>query len=132
MKNRAIYDTDSNDQNDAHMSRALELARRGTALAHPNPRVGAVVVKDGKKIGEGSHVYDKLDHAEIVALKQAGEKSRGATLYVAIMFVVGGGFDKDPLLPWVPPVLNSPVSANQKADQLFSKALAELKRWTAI
>jgi diaminohydroxyphosphoribosylaminopyrimidine deaminase/5-amino-6-(5-phosphoribosylamino)uracil reductase len=84
MKNRAIYDTDSNDQNDAHMSRALELARRGTALAHPNPRVGAVVVKDGKKIGEGSHVYDKLDHAEIVALKQAGEKSRGATLYVTL------------------------------------------------
>jgi diaminohydroxyphosphoribosylaminopyrimidine deaminase/5-amino-6-(5-phosphoribosylamino)uracil reductase len=64
------------------MARALELARRGTALAHPNPIVGAVVVKNGRVVGEGFHEYDKRDHAEIVALKQAGAKARGSTLYV--------------------------------------------------
>ena len=65
------------------MQRAIELGREGMALAHPNPRVGAVIVRDGVKVGEGFHVYDKLDHAEIVALKQAGERARGATLYVS-------------------------------------------------
>jgi len=66
------------------MQRAIELAREGMALAHPNPRVGAIIVRDGIKVGEGFHVYDKLDHAEIVALKQAGEKARGATLFVSL------------------------------------------------
>ena len=66
------------------MARALELPRRGVALAHPNPIVGAVLVKHGRKIGEGFHVYDKRDHAEVVALKQAGDKARGATLYVTL------------------------------------------------
>jgi diaminohydroxyphosphoribosylaminopyrimidine deaminase/5-amino-6-(5-phosphoribosylamino)uracil reductase len=64
------------------MTEAIELARKGTALAHPNPRVGAVVVRDGVKVGEGFHIYDQRDHAEIVALRQAGEQARGATLYV--------------------------------------------------
>jgi diaminohydroxyphosphoribosylaminopyrimidine deaminase/5-amino-6-(5-phosphoribosylamino)uracil reductase len=62
--------------------RALTLAQRGVALAHPNPIVGAVVVKNGRAVGEGFHEYDKRDHAEIVALKQAGARARGATLYV--------------------------------------------------
>src|SRR5579862_1344150 len=66
------------------MRRALELAARGTALAHPNPRVGALIVRGHQKVGEGFHVYDQLDHAEIVALKQAGEKARGATMYVTL------------------------------------------------
>ena len=66
------------------MARALELALSGTALAHPNPLVGAVLVNNGRVVGEGFHLYDKLDHAEIVALKQAGDKARGATLYVAL------------------------------------------------
>jgi len=64
------------------ITEAIELARKGMALAHPNPRVGAVVVRDGLKVGEGFHVYDQRDHAEIVALRQAGEQARGATLYV--------------------------------------------------
>jgi len=64
------------------MDGAIELAREAMALAHPNPRVGAVIVKDGRKVGEGFHEYDKRDHAEIVALKQAGAKARGAALYV--------------------------------------------------
>jgi len=66
------------------MSEALALARQGMALAHPNPRVGAVIVKNGRKIGEGFHAYDRRDHAEIVALRQAGEKARGATMYVTL------------------------------------------------
>ncbi|HTA51890.1 MAG TPA: bifunctional diaminohydroxyphosphoribosylaminopyrimidine deaminase/5-amino-6-(5-phosphoribosylamino)uracil reductase RibD [Candidatus Acidoferrum sp.] len=66
------------------MGRAFELAARATALAHPNPRVGAIVVRGHQKIGEGFHVYDNRDHAEIIALKQAGEKARGATLYVTL------------------------------------------------
>ncbi|MGD1211826.1 MAG: bifunctional diaminohydroxyphosphoribosylaminopyrimidine deaminase/5-amino-6-(5-phosphoribosylamino)uracil reductase RibD [Candidatus Acidiferrales bacterium] len=66
------------------MVSALTLVHDAMALAHPNPRVGAIVVKDGQKVGEGVHVYDRRDHAEVVALKQAGERARGATLYVAL------------------------------------------------
>jgi diaminohydroxyphosphoribosylaminopyrimidine deaminase/5-amino-6-(5-phosphoribosylamino)uracil reductase len=72
------------EADDAWMARALELARRGEALAHPNPTVGAVLVKSGRVFGEGFHEYDKRDHAEIVALKQAGAKARGSTLYVTL------------------------------------------------
>lgn len=64
------------------MAEAIELARDGMALAHPNPRVGAVIVKDGRMVGRGFHIHDRLDHAEIVALKMAGPKAAGATLYV--------------------------------------------------
>jgi diaminohydroxyphosphoribosylaminopyrimidine deaminase / 5-amino-6-(5-phosphoribosylamino)uracil reductase len=65
------------------MSEAIILAMdESMALAHPNPRVGAIVVRDGEKVGEGFHVYDKRDHAEIVALQQAGKKAHGATMYV--------------------------------------------------
>jgi diaminohydroxyphosphoribosylaminopyrimidine deaminase/5-amino-6-(5-phosphoribosylamino)uracil reductase len=64
------------------MERALELARDGIGLAHPNPVVGAVIVKNGVVVGRGYHVYDDRDHAEIVALRQAGREARGATLYV--------------------------------------------------
>lgn len=64
------------------MDRALALANRGLALAHPNPHVGAVIVKDGKMVGEGFHSYDELKHAERIALERAGKKARGATLYL--------------------------------------------------
>ena len=64
------------------MDRALALASRGLAVAHPNPRVGAVIVKDGKVAGEGFHTYDGLKHAERIALERAGAKARGATLYL--------------------------------------------------
>jgi diaminohydroxyphosphoribosylaminopyrimidine deaminase/5-amino-6-(5-phosphoribosylamino)uracil reductase len=64
------------------MQRALALADQGVGLASPNPTVGCVIVKNGKVVGEGFHDYDRLDHAEIVALRQAGEKSAGATIYV--------------------------------------------------
>lgn len=72
----------TNNIDDSHITRALALAERGTALAHPNPRVGCVIVKNGRIIGEGFHAYDRRDHAEIVALKKASAKARGATLYV--------------------------------------------------
>lgn len=64
------------------MTRALELARRGEALASPNPMVGAVVVRDGEMVGSGFHTYDGLHHAEALALDQAGERARGATLFL--------------------------------------------------
>ena len=66
------------------MYEAEGLAREGMALAHPNPRVGAVVVKQGLAVGRGFHDYDRRDHAEIVALKQAGDSARGAALYVSL------------------------------------------------
>ena len=56
------------------MDRALELAARGVALASPNPMVGAVLVREGKIIGEGFHTYDGVRHAEIVALQSAVQR----------------------------------------------------------
>jgi len=64
------------------MNRVLELARRGEALASPNPMVGCVIARRGRVVGEGFHVYDRKKHAEIVALEKAGARARGATLYV--------------------------------------------------
>ncbi|HEY0308304.1 MAG TPA: bifunctional diaminohydroxyphosphoribosylaminopyrimidine deaminase/5-amino-6-(5-phosphoribosylamino)uracil reductase RibD [Acidobacteriaceae bacterium] len=66
------------------MQRALVLARAAVALASPNPTVGCVLVKNGKMVGEGAHYYDEKDHAEIVALKQAGDEAAGATAYVTL------------------------------------------------
>jgi len=64
------------------MQHALALARKGAGFASPNPMVGCVIVREGQIVGEGFHQYDWRDHAEIVALKSAGAKARGATLYV--------------------------------------------------
>lgn len=66
------------------MQHALTLARKGIGLTSPNPAVGCVIVRQGQIVGEGFHQYDWLDHAEIVALKSAGERSRGATIYVTL------------------------------------------------
>jgi diaminohydroxyphosphoribosylaminopyrimidine deaminase / 5-amino-6-(5-phosphoribosylamino)uracil reductase len=63
---------------------ALELAERGRGTTHPNPVVGAVVVRDGEVVGEGWHERAGGPHAEVVALEAAGERARGATLYVTI------------------------------------------------
>ena len=64
------------------MARALELARKGTALASPNPMVGCAIVKGGRIVGEGFHTYAGKKHAEAIALEEAGRAARGATLYV--------------------------------------------------
>lgn len=72
----------SSDQ--AFMARALELARKGLYSTHPNPRVGCVIVRDGKIVGEGWHAKAGEPHAEVHALRQAGDKARGATAYVTL------------------------------------------------
>ena len=65
------------------MEKALGLARAGVGLVSPNPVVGAVIADSlGRVIGTGSHTYDGVKHAEILALEDAGEKARGATLYI--------------------------------------------------
>lgn len=66
------------------MQRALELAQQSVGLASPNPAVGCVLVKEGAVVGAGRHEYDKKDHAEVVALKNAGDAARGATAYVTL------------------------------------------------
>jgi diaminohydroxyphosphoribosylaminopyrimidine deaminase / 5-amino-6-(5-phosphoribosylamino)uracil reductase len=67
-----------------YMKRALELARRGLGRVSPNPAVGAVLVCEGRVVGEGYFLYEHLKHAEIYALEQAGEQARGATLYCSL------------------------------------------------
>jgi pyrimidine deaminase RibD-like protein len=63
------------------MRRALELARGGAGLVSPNPMVGALLVKQGRVIGEGFHRYDLLKHGETYAIEMAGQQAQGATLY---------------------------------------------------
>jgi len=71
------------DTDELFLRQALDLARQGIGLTSPNPCVGAVIVEaKGTVVGTGSHTYDGLKHAEILALEQAGEKARGATLYI--------------------------------------------------
>ena len=67
-----------------YMYRAMELAEKGRGRTNPNPLVGAVVVRDGKITGEGYHEFIGGPHAEINALKQAGDKARGATVFVTL------------------------------------------------
>jgi diaminohydroxyphosphoribosylaminopyrimidine deaminase/5-amino-6-(5-phosphoribosylamino)uracil reductase len=75
-----MSDTSSDE---AFMQQALELARKGIALASPNPCVGAVLVDaEDKVIGRGTHTYEGRKHAELLALEEAGDRARGATLYV--------------------------------------------------
>ena len=68
----------------AFMQRALDLARRAKGRTSPNPLVGAVIVKDGKVIGEGYHQKAGAPHAEVHALNAAGEDAKGATLYTTL------------------------------------------------
>jgi diaminohydroxyphosphoribosylaminopyrimidine deaminase / 5-amino-6-(5-phosphoribosylamino)uracil reductase len=66
------------------LERALKLAERGRGTTKPNPVVGAVIVHDGEIVGEGYHERAGGPHAEVVALERAGERARGATLYVTL------------------------------------------------
>ena len=66
------------------LQRALELAEQRAARAYPKPTVGAVVVRDGEIVGEGVTEADEAAHGEVVALEAAGERARGATLYVTM------------------------------------------------
>ena len=67
-----------------NLERALELAERGRGTTPPNPMVGAVAVRDGEVVGEGWHERKGGPHAEVVALEAAGERARGATLFVTM------------------------------------------------
>ncbi len=66
------------------MALALQLARRGIYTAHPNPRVGCVIVRDGRVIGEGWHRKTGEAHAEVIALQNAGAAANAATAYLTL------------------------------------------------
>ena len=90
----------------APMRRALRLARKGWGQTAPNPMVGAVVVREGRIVGEGFHARYGEQHAEVAALNAAGERAKGATLYVTLEPCVHQG--KTP--PCVDAVIASGVS----------------------
>lgn len=72
----------ANGNDHYYMTRALKLAERGLYSTHPNPRVGCVVVKDDSIVGEAWHEKAGQPHAEVLALRQAGDAARGASVYV--------------------------------------------------
>lgn len=78
------HDSPARGADAALMRRALDLAARGWGQTAPNPMVGAVVVRDGEVVGEGWHAAYGGPHAEVVALRAAGERARGATVYVTL------------------------------------------------
>ena len=86
------------------MERAVQLANKAVGYTSPNPSVGALIVKDGKVIGEGFTLPPGQHHAEIVALRQAGSQAKGSALYTTLSLVV-------PLAehPLVPRQLSRPV-----------------------
>ncbi|HTA24588.1 MAG TPA: bifunctional diaminohydroxyphosphoribosylaminopyrimidine deaminase/5-amino-6-(5-phosphoribosylamino)uracil reductase RibD [Terriglobales bacterium] len=75
--------TTSREIDEQFLRRTLALAREGIGLTSPNPNVGAVLVDaDGTVVGSGSHTYAGIKHAEILAIEQAGQRAKGATLYI--------------------------------------------------
>jgi len=72
------------DIHEKHMKMALRLALKAKGRTSPNPLVGAVIVKNSRVIAKGYHEKAGLPHAEIAALDEAGERARGATLYVTL------------------------------------------------
>jgi diaminohydroxyphosphoribosylaminopyrimidine deaminase / 5-amino-6-(5-phosphoribosylamino)uracil reductase len=73
----------SRESDERFLRQALELARRSIGLTSPNPCVGAVVVdRHGQVVGEGSHTFEGMKHAEVLALEQAGARAGGATIYI--------------------------------------------------
>jgi len=71
-------------ENKRFMMEAVELAKKGGERTFPNPRVGAVVVKNGKIAGKGYHGKAGAPHAEVIALRKAGKRAKGADLYVTL------------------------------------------------
>src|SRR5258705_13084133 len=73
------------------LERALDLAERGRGTTQPNPVVGAVLVRDGEVVGEGWHERKGEPHAGVNAIAAAGNRARGATLYVTLQPCAPGG-----------------------------------------
>ncbi len=73
-----------NETDQRMMTRALELAASGIAQVSPGPLVGCVITNSGEVVGEGFYLYDKVNHAETLALEQAGERAKGGTAYVSL------------------------------------------------
>jgi len=71
-------------EDEKYIRLALELAKKAKGMTSPNPCVGAVIVKDGRIVGKGYHRFAGGPHAEIYALRQAGKKAEGATMYVSL------------------------------------------------
>lgn len=84
MSNNTQDNPVTDNQARAYMHRALALAERGLYTTTPNPRVGCVIIKDGQVVGEGAHLRAGEHHAEVDALRQAGDKARGADVYVTL------------------------------------------------
>ena len=78
------YPEEQKKIDEMYMERALALAARGRGTTTPNPMVGAVIVKDGRIIGEGYHIRAGEGHAEVNAFKNAAEDVTGATMYVTL------------------------------------------------
>jgi diaminohydroxyphosphoribosylaminopyrimidine deaminase / 5-amino-6-(5-phosphoribosylamino)uracil reductase len=135
------------------LQRALELAERGRGSTSPNPVVGAVVVRDGEVVGEGWHQRKGEAHAEVIALEAAGERARGATLYVTmepckshgstppctdavlaagVAKVVAGSLDPDPKAGGGLEVLRAAGVETENADSAAARAQNEAWRvWIA-
>jgi diaminohydroxyphosphoribosylaminopyrimidine deaminase/5-amino-6-(5-phosphoribosylamino)uracil reductase len=79
-----LADTDRETGDETYMREALTLAAKGAGMASPNPMVGAVVVAGGRVVGRGYHPKPGEPHAEIFALREAGARARGATLYTTL------------------------------------------------
>lgn len=75
---------DRSPSHEDFMLQALRLARRSSTLPYPNPWVGCVIVRDGRMVGRGWHRGSGTDHAEVAALRQAGRRAKGASLYVTL------------------------------------------------
>jgi len=84
MNEHADSVASGSERDERNMRRALELAARGLYTTDPNPRVGCVLVRDGRVLGEGWHQRAGEAHAEVLALRAAGEAARGATAYVTL------------------------------------------------
>ena len=135
------------------LQRALELAERGRGTTHPNPVVGAVVVRDGEVVGEGWHQRKGKAHAEVIALEAAGERAKGATLFVTmepckshgstppctdavlaagVAKVVAGSLDPNPVAGGGLEVLRAAGVETEHADSASARAQNEAWRvWIA-
>ena len=80
----SISDLSQDAKDNFYMAEALRLARKGVFTTHPNPRVGCVLVKGDLVVGQGWHRKVGGPHAEVHAIKQAGELAKGACAYVTL------------------------------------------------